>query len=46
MAEQSVEERLAQLETKVAELERQRGVQEDRDIAFGEVDFSPCQKSR
>ena len=34
MAEQNVEGRLAQLETKVAELERQRGIQEDRDIAF------------
>jgi hypothetical protein len=34
MAEQSVEERLTQIESRLAELERQRGIQEDRDIAL------------
>jgi chromosome segregation ATPase len=34
MAEQSVEERLTQIEHRVAELERQRGTQDDRDLAL------------
>lgn len=34
MAEQSVEERFAQIESRLTDLERQKSIQEDRDIAL------------